>query len=56
MQLNQKQDFGVGIDIGMNDCRLSLYKDKTFTMVPNSLGQYATPSYVAFTETGIEVG
>lgn len=40
----------------MYDCRVSLYKDREFIMVPNWYGEIQTPSYVAFTESGIVVG
>ena len=40
----------------MYDCRVSLFKDREFSMVPNLIGEFSTPSYVAFTESGVVVG
>lgn len=40
----------LGIDIGINNCRIAVYHRGKTTVLPNALGHLATPSYSRFEE------
>ncbi|TNV80532.1 hypothetical protein FGO68_gene10521 [Halteria grandinella] len=53
----EKQDkFALGLDLGISQCRMAIFKGNKFEVIPNEQGNFQTPSYVAFTNDQILVG
>ncbi|KAG0214547.1 ATPase with role in protein import into the ER [Mortierella sp. NVP41] len=49
-------NIAIGIDIGNAYSRVGIYRNDKFEIVPNELGQIATPTYIAFVGEKVLVG
>lgn len=38
----------LGIDLGLSQCKVALFRDNKFEVIPNQHGRLHTPAYVAF--------
>lgn len=46
----------LGLDIGISYCRMAIFRNNKFELIPNEDGHFQTPTYVAFTNTSILIG
>ena len=46
----------IGIDIGIAYSRVTMFRENKFSNIPDEVGRFQTPSYVAFTDTSILIG
>lgn len=55
-QTVKQKEHIIGIDLGTCCCCTSIYTNGRVEIIPNSLGNRTTPSYISFTETEILIG
>ena len=56
MQNNQNSRVALGLDLGVSFCRLSMFRDGKFELIPDEEGKFQMPTYIAFTDNSILIG
>ena len=48
--------FALGLDLGISQCRISLFKNNAFEIIPDDKGHLQIPTCIAFNDTKILIG